>query len=220
MADGEDTQQRILEAAGTIFAEKGFRATNVREICKLAKVHPGAVNYYFRSKEQLYVEAVRHAYQACAAEVPLPSWPEGTPPEQRLRDFIRVFLSRLMASHRFPAWYSQLVLREVSQPSEACQEFVRDFVRPTFELLETILADLLPPRTAEVRRHLISHSIIGQCLHYHHSRALLPLVVGEEEYQSYDLERLVEHITEFSLAALCQLFAARPRPRAPARGGR
>jgi AcrR family transcriptional regulator len=201
----DDTRQRVLEAAGPIFAEKGFKAANVRKICDQAGANVGAVNYYFRSKEQLYIETVRLAYESCAGSVPMPVWPEGTPARDRLRDFVRVFLTRLLNPDR-PAWHTLLIMREVSDPTPgACSEFVHNFVRPTFEILKTILRDLLPDEVPEEKRHLIGASIVGQCLHYHHARHIMPLLLGAEA-RSNDVERLADHITEFSLAALRGLY--------------
>jgi AcrR family transcriptional regulator len=207
----DDTRQHVLEAAGPIFAEKGFKAASVRAICDLAGANIGAVNYYFRSKEQLYIETVRLAYESCAGAAPMPTWPAGTPAGDRLRAFIRVFLTRLLNRDR-PAWHTLLILREVSNPTPgACSEFVSNFVRPTFDVLQSILHDLLPAEVPQEKRHLVGASIVGQCLHYLHARHVLPLLVGEEA-RSYDVERLTDHITEFSLAALRGLY-----PRAAAK---
>ncbi len=52
LAEG-DTQQRILLAARQVFARRGFDAGTVREITELAQVNTAAVNYYFRSKDEL-----------------------------------------------------------------------------------------------------------------------------------------------------------------------
>jgi AcrR family transcriptional regulator len=73
VAVAEHTEQRLLEAAGQIFAEKGFRAATINEICTRAEANIAAVNYHFDSKERLYVEAVRHAYKSCADQVPMPT---------------------------------------------------------------------------------------------------------------------------------------------------
>ena len=35
----DDTQQRVLEAAGRVFAERGYRDATVREICSAADVN-------------------------------------------------------------------------------------------------------------------------------------------------------------------------------------
>jgi AcrR family transcriptional regulator len=95
--ESDDTRLRILDAAEDVFAEKGFEAATTREICERAHVkNVGAVNYYFQGKERLYAEAVKYAMRSCAKDVPIPEWPKGTPPEHKLRDFIRMMLGRLL----------------------------------------------------------------------------------------------------------------------------
>src|SRR5438105_2551888 len=92
MAD-QDPRQRLLDAAGEIFAEKGFEGATVRKIIERAGVNIAGVNYYFRDKERLYIEAVKHA--ACGRPGEAPAWPPGTPPAAKLRDFIRQMVSNL-----------------------------------------------------------------------------------------------------------------------------
>jgi AcrR family transcriptional regulator len=50
------TRERLLDTAERLFAERGFAATSVRDITDGAGANLGAVNYYFRSKDNLYVE--------------------------------------------------------------------------------------------------------------------------------------------------------------------
>lgn len=52
----EDTRERIVKAAEVLFAGKGFAATSLRQITKVAGVNLAAVNYHFGSKENLLVE--------------------------------------------------------------------------------------------------------------------------------------------------------------------
>jgi AcrR family transcriptional regulator len=215
LQEPDDTRQRLIDAAGPIFAEKGCEAASVREICLRADANVSAVNYYFRSKEQLYIETVRFAYLSCSREVPMPTWAEGTPARQRLRDFIRAFLIRVV-EHPGPPWHSLLMWREAAQPTAACAEFVRDFVRPTFGQLLDVLRDMTPPDLPGDKLRMIAGSIVGQCLHHHHSRHIIAMLVGEEEARNLTVDRLTEHITEFSLAALERLYPEQSRPR----GGR
>jgi TetR/AcrR family transcriptional regulator, regulator of cefoperazone and chloramphenicol sensitivity len=178
----------------------------VRDITERAGASPAAVNYHFRSKEQLYVETVRHAGQSCARAVPMPDWPPGAPARERLRDFVGAFLARLLRPD-VPEWHRTLIMRELTQPRHgACEGLVRDFIRPTFEKLLGVLRDLVPPGTPLERVQLIGGSVVGQCLHYHHARHVIPLLVGQREGPAFDAEQLADHITAFSLAAIKGLF--------------
>jgi AcrR family transcriptional regulator len=48
---GEDTREKILDAAEVLFSENGFAATSVRAITTKAEVNLAALNYHFRSKD-------------------------------------------------------------------------------------------------------------------------------------------------------------------------
>lgn len=197
----DDTQTRLLEAAGQVFAEKGLKAGTVRDICERAGANIAAVNFYFRTKENLYVQAVLHAHRSCTQRVPFPNWPKGTPATVKLRDFIRVFVERLIVDHE-PEWRPRLIMREMFEPTEACAAVVQEYIRPTFGQLRGILDELLPPETSETKRRLIAFSIVGQILHYRLTRPILIQLIGEAEFRRYDVELLTDHIYEFTANAL------------------
>lgn len=56
-AKGEDTRERIYAAALTLFRERGFDATTMRDIAAAAGMSLGAAYHYFPSKD-----AIVHAY--------------------------------------------------------------------------------------------------------------------------------------------------------------
>lgn len=53
---GEETRSNILAAAAAGFAEQGYDATGVAEICRRAEVSKGAFYYHFSSKQDLFLE--------------------------------------------------------------------------------------------------------------------------------------------------------------------
>jgi len=55
------TKNKILDAAESLFAVKGFNGTSLREITSLAEVNLAAVNYHFGSKKEL-IKAVMSRY--------------------------------------------------------------------------------------------------------------------------------------------------------------
>ena len=60
--DDQSTRRRLLEAAGQVFAEKGFDRATGKEICARAAANTAAVNYHFGGMEGLYVAVVREAH--------------------------------------------------------------------------------------------------------------------------------------------------------------
>jgi TetR/AcrR family transcriptional regulator len=63
-ARDRDTEQRILDAAHTIFMRRGTAGARMQEIAVEAGVNQALLHYYFRSKEQLS----RGAFERAAAE--------------------------------------------------------------------------------------------------------------------------------------------------------
>jgi AcrR family transcriptional regulator len=49
-----DTKQRILQAAISVFADKGYKRGTVKEIADEARVNIAAINYHFGNKRNLY----------------------------------------------------------------------------------------------------------------------------------------------------------------------
>ncbi len=199
MIASENPRERLLEAAGEIFAEKGFKGATVREIIERAKVNIAAVNYYFRDKERLYIEAVKHG--ACVEPSEQLCWPVGTPPAVKLADFIRFHVVGLLDPGK-PAWHARLVMRELTQPSAACTELVRDYIEPKSKVLGGILEELLPRGTPRGKRFLVAFSIMGQVLFYCTHKPIITLLIGADGATHLDPDTLAEHITQFSLRAL------------------
>lgn len=50
----DNSKNRILAAATTLFAKKGFDGTSIREICKKAEVNICMISYYWGGKQELY----------------------------------------------------------------------------------------------------------------------------------------------------------------------
>ena len=126
----DDTRTRILNAAGPVFAEKGFSNATVRDICQAAHVNVASVNYHFGDKEQLYIETVTQAHELKVRQVNFPVWSADTPPEDKLRDFLRTLMTRMLGTQQAP-WQTTLMMREVLRPTAACKVLSRIIFVPT-----------------------------------------------------------------------------------------
>src|SRR6516164_8950270 len=64
-ARGQQTLRRLLDAGGTVFADRGFHAARVDDIVKAARTSHGTFYLYFASKEDL----LRALAVECAEEM-------------------------------------------------------------------------------------------------------------------------------------------------------
>jgi AcrR family transcriptional regulator len=197
-----DAKDRILLAAGREFAEKGYEAATVRDICLAAGVNLAAVNYYFGDKRRLYVESVKHAHEERVRQVPEPRWEPGTPPDRKLREFLGNTLERMLGLGQHP-WQVRLMLREVLQPTEACRELAEDYFRPHFELLVSILGELAAGRLDEPRLRRLAVGVMGQCFVYRAAGDVVGMLVPADELAALHTPvALADHVTRLTLAAL------------------
>src|SRR6267142_6975907 len=114
-----ETRRQLLEAAGEVFAEVGFRDATVREICRRAGANIAAVNYHFGDKEKLYTEVVRYSQQkALEKHPPLLDVSPNASPEKRLRAFVESLLRRIFDTGPI-AWHGKLMSREMIEPTPA-----------------------------------------------------------------------------------------------------
>ena len=197
-----DTIRQILNAAGEVFAKKGFKDATIREISAQAGVNLAAINYHFGDKERLYIEAVKNARNLLAAAVPMPDMPESTEPEEKLRLFIQTLARRLL-NRNVASWQHGLLVREFMNPSRACEEMMQESILPLIEELHAILRPLMPP---DVPTHIIQQlgfSIIAQCVYYRFQERMVSMLVPPPELKEhYTPDALANHVARFSIAAI------------------
>lgn len=200
--DADEPRTRILSAAGQEFAEKGYEAATIRDICTAAGVNLAAVNYYFGDKRRLYNESVKHAHQERVRQVPRPEWPPGTSPEQKLHDFVANMLERMLGFDQ-PPWQVRLMLREILHPTDACRDLVEDYIRPHFGVLVSILDELTGGERTQAELRRIGLSVVGQCFLYRAAGDVVSMLIPAPEIaRLHTPEQLADHISSFCLMAL------------------
>jgi TetR/AcrR family transcriptional regulator, regulator of cefoperazone and chloramphenicol sensitivity len=206
----ENTRDKILNAAGEVFAEYGFEGATIRAITERAEVNVAAVNYHFRDKAELYNRVVVDACSARAAWRDTMAKPTDSP-EERLRTLISHFLEYMLGPDR-PAWKRRLMAREMANPTTALDELVEENIRPfRDEFLRPTLRELTGDRFSRRQLSFIGSSVMGQCLYFHQSRPIIERLNPDFKIGKAEIEEIADHITRFSLAAIAELTRqARP----------
>jgi len=201
----DETRRQLLEAAGEVFAEAGFRNATVREICRRAGVNIAAVNYHFGDKERLYAEVLRYSQQQAFAKYPpLLGVAADAPAAERLRAFVRSFLLRIF-DNSSTTQFGKIMSREMVEPTGALDSLLAERIRPMANLLRSLVAEILgcPVNAEKVR--LCCFSVVSQCVFFHHCRTMICRLFPEQKLDASAVEELAGHVTRFSLAAMKHL---------------
>ena len=129
----EERRAQILSHALRLFATRGLAATKITDIAAAAGVSQGLIYHYFSSKEEIFTELIRHAYEGInRAARYLESLPDS--PAQKVRlaiegllrdtvqneDTARFYLLTAQAtgSEAIPAEARRIILAENRVPYE------------------------------------------------------------------------------------------------------
>ncbi|MFE4371409.1 TetR family transcriptional regulator [Streptomyces sp. NPDC056835] len=170
---GPSAQQKILEAARTEFAERGYDKTSIRGIAKAAGVDPALVHHYFGTKDEVFAAAIEVSFEpALMLPTLLAGGPDGIG-ERLARFFIGVWENPVTRAPLLAVIRSALT-------QEAAAKVLRTFVLR--RLLERIAEDLDVPNPT-FRAELAASQMLGI--------AFLRYVIKAEPLASADTEEII-----------------------------
>jgi len=198
------TRAKLLGAAGRMFAERGYHATTVRDICSRAGANVALVNYYFGGKQGLYM-VVLHQLMARSADLDKvrDAFDQDAPQEDTLRAVIKARLRGLcpgvLADQK-----SRILMHELAQPTPALTRVINDISRPLYERMLALVGGIIGRRPHDEKTRLCVHSVMGQMIVYALARPFLVRLWPELKMTPAQLDRIAGHIADFSLAYLSQ----------------
>jgi len=128
----ESSKEKVLQTARTLFMEKGRDGVRMQEIADMAGVNKGLLHYYFKSKNQLFLEIfsgeVKHIYadinEILKGDLPL---------DAKLASIIDRYFEMLTKNPNLPTF----ILFEVNKNPEVATQFAKESNLPeTVQLLD------------------------------------------------------------------------------------
>ncbi|MES2244872.1 MAG: TetR/AcrR family transcriptional regulator [Pseudomonadota bacterium] len=179
------TRKEILGLSVPLFATVGFDGVSMRDIAAAVGVTPAALYHHFSDKEQLYLDAVGHAFEEKVG--PLKSLLEGgEKPWDRLEAFVALF-TRMLAREKDFRRLMQWVLLDSNE--QRMQSLVDCVFRDLFSALHKLAAELAPSHDA----HRLAVSIIGLVFYPFETQSVRRFLPGYA-HQNEDPEAIARHI--------------------------
>lgn len=196
-----NTKDALLAAAIEVFADKGFDAATVRDICGRANANVAAVNYHYGGKDALYVAVLEEIFPK--DELPASTADTTESPEQRLRTYLGQMVSEIyergngMVTQRWA-----IFLREMAKPSQNLDFIVQRQVQPRANELRCILTDILGPDTPSHILAFSSSNIWALMLDHLLTQPILDRLSPKRPAVHGNMEEFVDHVVKFSLGGL------------------
>ncbi len=197
-SDGRSTRAAVLEAAGRVFAERGFAEATGKEICERAGAN-AAVNYYFGGKEGLYEEVLIEAHRQMLSMEDLSRIIDSrAEPEEKLRIFLEHIIHT--ATHAADLWGVRIFLRELASPTPFVPKFIETTALPKSRKLRELVRAItgLAPDSPAVQRAtaLVALPCMGLVLFPEKLRTLLLPATAS------DADGLLDDMLDYMLGGL------------------
>lgn len=202
-ADGEATRNRILAAAGELFASVGFAETANKMIAARAQVDLASINYHFGSRGGLYQAVLKEAHRRFISLDSLRQLTasDGSAPE-KLKKLIELLVENATTGD---GWHAKVLSRELLAPSSHVGVLLKSEIPAKAPFIEKIVSEItaIPIGDPSLFRCLIS--VMAPC-------ALLMLARSSEFSFADEINRLprkvlVDHLYTFAIGGLEALKA-------------
>lgn len=186
------TRSLIIKAAVSLFAEKGFERSSVRDIVTKARVNQAAINYHFKGKEGLYFEVLKIAFKTLTENAGLDAEElKSLSREQALQRFVRHQLRPLLFQDEMSR-YVRMFAWESAHPSKVFRKFIATNTSSYLSAALDIVRRFLPPNTQDRVALCAAICLMGQCSVFVRNRDLF----AQDPFRMIIDEPLVDELSD------------------------
>ena len=190
-----DKQIQILKVAETLFAEKGFDGTSIRDISKVAKINIAMISYYFGSKERLLESLLLYSTSDLKSQLDQLIHEELEPIE-KINKLIELYINRINNNKGI---YRILHFEFSSEKREKSLAAFSELKKENLKTLETIVQEGQQKGIfrKDVIVPLLTPTILGTFFHFQMNKSFFKEIVQlntEEAYENYIKTHLTQHI--------------------------
>jgi TetR/AcrR family transcriptional regulator len=158
--DQGKTQQKIFQAATSLFIEKGIDRTTVRDIAHKAGINIALLNYHYKSKENLFNAVLEHLIESYLPDLQLLS-NASISLEERIKGYVDTYIDLLLTNPALVTFFLGVLNRDPAKTSRM-PVFKSLYNREAFTLQleeETRLGNIRPTNPSQFFVSLLSLTI-------------------------------------------------------------
>lgn len=208
---GTDARERLIEAAGRLFADRGYAGVSTREVAGAAGVNLSAISYHFGGKRELYRSVVEQLIADLAprrqvlVEMLTHAVDSADGDHRQLAAITHRFVQGVlsfMLGGEMPPWHIQLILREVNQPSLGFDLILNGHLNPLHDAIARLVGAATGQDPVSPASRLLTQSIIGMCLSFGPVRSVVLARLAWDQYTPERIEQVVAVVAPAVVRAL------------------
>lgn len=201
--DLNDKQIEILQVAETLFAEKGFDGTSIRDISKEAKINVAMVSYYFGSKEKLLESLILYKTSGLKEQL-VNLIDENLEPFDKVNKLIELYINRINCNKGI---YRVLHFELASKKKALEIQSFSDIKKANLKSMELIIQEGQAKGVfrKDIIIPLLTPTILGTYFHFQMNKPFFEEILNlktDEDYNNYVKTDLTKHIQQTIKALL------------------
>lgn len=205
--DDQNTEQKIITAASTVFQKKGLNGARMQDIAKEAGINQALLHYYFRSKEklfrQVFEEDLKRFMSPLAAVMSAPDMDL----KSRINSIVEHYITHLMDQPNLPLFIMQELTSNPDRLVSLVQNIKADR-EPGDRLIMQEFVDQINEgirsghyRAVDPVQFIVS--IIAMCVFPFVSRPMLKAVfqLSDEQFREF-LHQRKQEVTNYAFSIL------------------
>jgi AcrR family transcriptional regulator len=185
-------QEKIMEEAEKIFAEKGFHGTTIRDISTSSQSNVALIYYYFKDKKDLYGQILDQTLQSLY-EIVSEAMKQGESDEEKISCFIASYISFLGTKK----YFARIIAREMAEGGQHIEQFIDRYFARSYGIVKQCIKEGSDRGTfRNLDGNLTPLSLMGMMGFFFFASPLVKRMLAMDDYDRPFLDRLTRHTTE------------------------
>jgi TetR/AcrR family transcriptional regulator len=183
----DNTEDKILEAAQTVFIQKGMDGARMQEIANEAGINKALLHYYFRTKQKLFEAIFTTVFNQIFPNIKSLIFSE-KPFEERLGTFVEKYIDLLLKNPFLPAF----ILKEINRDPDFLASIIKKQGINPEEILQMIEREMEAETIIRMDPRDLMVNILGLSIFPFAARPLMQMMFfnnSKKEYKDFLVKR-------------------------------
>ncbi len=133
-----EKQLRIISTAETLFSERGYDGTSVRDIADLANVNVAMISYYFGSKEKLMQAIFEQRSEILSTKIDALLKDDSIGPFAKMEIVVDDYISRVVSKFKF---FKLMLCEQILEKNATINSLLKDLKHRNLALVGKLIRD-------------------------------------------------------------------------------